>query len=127
MRQERPYLADLYPVGRFVCQVCGEKNLAGESFKRDDNTFTTGYHCPDCHKAIEDREKQKQANLYASGEEEPYNTDEITCPWCGHEQGDSWEAADSDDKCECGECGKIYSYERNYEVTYSSSRVEEKD
>lgn len=49
-------------------------------------------------------------------------TKEIICPWCGYEISDSWEMSDSDDECECGDCYKIFSYEREFEITYSSSR-----
>jgi hypothetical protein len=53
--------------------------------------------------------------------------DEITCPHCGDEESDSWEAGDSDENRECGVCGSIFSYERNCEVTYSSTIVERND
>lgn len=123
MREENPYFADLYPAGKYTCKTCGEKNLSGESFRIDLALFSTGYFCPDCHAAKEEVEKQERAERYASGEDEPSYTDEITCPWCGSEQGDSWEADDSDDECMCEDCGNTYAYERNYEVTYSSNRV----
>jgi DNA-directed RNA polymerase subunit RPC12/RpoP len=123
MRSERPFLADIYPAGKYTCKVCGEKNLDGESFPME-RGFSLKYLCPDCNSEVEKREKEKQSELYASGEEEPSFTDEIVCPWCGYEQSDPWEMYDSDDECECGNCEKIFSYERHVEVTYSSSRVE---
>lgn len=52
-------------------------------------------------------------------------TDEIVCPHCGYEQGDSWECADSDDDAECERCEGRFHYERNIEVTYSSGMTEE--
>lgn len=125
MRRERSYLADIYPAGKYTCKVCKEKNLVGEDFPMEKGLFSTDRLCPDCNSVVEKREKQKQAELYASGENEPSCTDEITCPWCGYEQMDSYEMSDSDDECECGNCEKIFSYERHIEVTYSSSRVEE--
>jgi hypothetical protein len=48
----------------------------------------------------------------------------ITCPHCGHEDRDSWEASDSDDARECGSCNSVFSYEREVEVTYSSRITE---
>ena len=51
-------------------------------------------------------------------------TDEITCPWCGREFGDSWEYGDSDDSCECPECGKLFEYARETVATYTSRRRE---
>lgn len=54
-------------------------------------------------------------------------TDEITCPYCGYEMSDSWEMSDTDDEQECynEKCGKLFSYERIVEVTYSSSKIDE--
>jgi len=51
----------------------------------------------------------------------------ITCPHCGHEDSDSWEASDSDDEHYCDTCGSVFSYERYVEVTYSSSVIERND
>ena len=48
-------------------------------------------------------------------------TDEIVCPWCGYEYGDSWEW-DNDDSLDCWECDKPFKYERHVEVTYVSSK-----
>ena len=47
----------------------------------------------------------------------------ITCPHCGSEDSDSWEASDSDDERDCDTCGSTFSYAREFEVTYSSSIV----
>ena len=49
-------------------------------------------------------------------------TREITCPWCGHEDSDSWEASD-DGEQDCGMCHKPFTYERDVDVTYVSERV----
>ena len=51
----------------------------------------------------------------------------ITCPHCGSEDSDSWEASDSDDESHCETCGSVFSYARNMEVTYSSSIIERND
>ncbi len=125
MRKEVPVLANIYPAGEKTCDVCGTTNLAGESFYTDFTLFSDNKSlCPDCYKVKKDIEKEKKRQRYASGEEEPSFTSEIVCPWCGHEQLDSWEMEDSDDECECNECGKAFAYERDVEVTYSSYRVE---
>lgn len=126
MRKEIPILADIYPAGEYVCNRCGEQNLPGESFYLEHTLTSTKHLCPDCNEAIKKKEKEEQAELYAAGEEEPSYTDEITCPWCGYEHADSWEYADSDNECECMNCNKMFGYERHIEVTYSSSRVENK-
>lgn len=57
-------------------------------------------------------------------DEDISNAISITCPHCGTEEADSWEASDSDDNYDCGTCGSVFSYERNTEVTYSSSVIE---
>jgi hypothetical protein len=54
--------------------------------------------------------------------EERYGEDEITCPYCRLEIGDSWElTSDSDDCYECPHCNKNFSWERRTEVTYTST------
>lgn len=125
MRREIPILADIYPAGEETCDSCGTVNLLGESFYTNYRYFSKIERlCPDCYKVEKDIEKKKERQRYIDGEEEPSFTDEIVCPWCGCEQYDSWERADSDDEHECDECGKIFAYERNIKVTYSSYRVE---
>ena len=51
------------------------------------------------------------------------NEQEITCPVCGYEEGDSWESSESDDDHECQRCGSTFSYEREISVTYGSTMV----
>ena len=48
-------------------------------------------------------------------------TEEIVCPWCGYETGDSWECSDEGEE-ECPECQKKFNYSRNIQVSYSSWR-----
>ena len=55
-------------------------------------------------------------------------TDEIVCPYCGLEHGDSWEVSpDNNDigliECEDDECGKSFYATRNIEVTYSTQKA----
>ena len=50
-------------------------------------------------------------------------TDEIVCPYCGHEFGDSWEIdADSGEE-ECYECGKKFEFYRHIEVSYCTYEI----
>ncbi len=51
-------------------------------------------------------------------------TSEIVCPYCGYTQGDSWELPDNSDEEICQGCNSKFSYERNVEVTYSSTKIE---
>ena len=53
-------------------------------------------------------------------------TDEIVCPHCGYEHGDSWETIDENtgdgDKIvfQCSECEKSFTVQFNFEYSYSS-------
>lgn len=53
-------------------------------------------------------------------------TDLITCPWCGHEDRNSWELADGDEcdyiECECGWCLKPFLASRHISVCYSTRK-----
>lgn len=53
---------------------------------------------------------------------EQWHTEYITCPYCGYEDRDSWECVDEDDEYECGMCGEVFEYVRNYEITYTSRK-----
>jgi Zn ribbon nucleic-acid-binding protein len=47
----------------------------------------------------------------------------ITCPYCGHQDKDSWEVSEDDGKIECGACGSEFSYERIVDVSYSTRPI----
>lgn len=51
------------------------------------------------------------------------NTDEIVCPYCGHEHSDCWEWENDEGKIECDECDKVFNYCRNHSVDYNTSRI----
>ena len=71
-------------------------------------------------------ERVKNQSVLIDGEdpEEQYGTDNITCPYCGYENADSWEADESDDHYECPNCGSYFSYEREVIISYYSSPIE---
>ena len=48
-----------------------------------------------------------------------FRKDEITCPYCGWEDKDSWEITESGEVF-CGECGKEFYVERIVYVKYTS-------
>jgi hypothetical protein len=52
-------------------------------------------------------------------------TDEITCPYCGFEFGDSWEYNfnNGEEIEQCPECNKHFSCNRDVVATYYSSKV----
>lgn len=49
-------------------------------------------------------------------------TQEIVCPYCGEEVGDSWEYPEVD-KITCGKCEKQFIYHRDTDVTYTSNKI----
>ena len=46
------------------------------------------------------------------------------CPWCGHEDLDSWELEDGE--YDCGTCDKPYIVERCVDVSYTTTKIERK-
>lgn len=71
-------------------------------------------------------ERVKNQSVFVDGEdpEEQYGTDNITCPYCGYENADSWESDESDDYYECPKCGSFFSYESEVSVSYYSRPIE---
>lgn len=49
-------------------------------------------------------------------------TDEIVCPYCGHEQSDSWELKHNEGEDFCGSCEKKFTYIRDISVSYSTKQ-----
>ena len=91
----------------YCCEVCGtKKNLC----MRDG-----GVICDECHH----KKAKRQVEEFCGDTE---YTIEITCPWCGHEWRDSWEASDIGEH-KCDNCGNSYSHERDVTVTYSTGRI----
>jgi DNA-directed RNA polymerase subunit RPC12/RpoP len=50
-------------------------------------------------------------------------TDELVCPYCGHQESDSWEVYPDDGVYKCGECEKEYTYSRYVSVTYTTKKL----
>jgi len=111
------------------CTICGIEGLLGRCREhyRCDGCGTRedimhrhgGVWCYECHC------KQAAAEVvaFAAAGGDHRFTSEITCPWCGSEQGDSWEA-DEDGEQECENCEHSYKHQRNIEVTYCTEKVE---
>ena len=120
--QTKELLAKFHPKGEHTCIDCGTPNKAGEyyGYKRG---ISLERQCPRCAETEKKRKKAEQAELYASGEDIPEYTDEITCPWCGYEEPNSHESAEEDNEHECQQCGGIFSYDSEITITYSSRRV----
>lgn len=49
-------------------------------------------------------------------------TDELVCPYCGHEHGDDGEMNEAGDY-ECSKCKKNFSFEVDYSKSYTSRKV----
>ncbi len=49
-------------------------------------------------------------------------TDEIVCPWCGYEHGDSWEFKEGEHQC--GDCDRKFLMIKHVAVHYSTERLE---
>jgi len=45
------------------------------------------------------------------------------CPYCGYIHEDSWDLSD-DGETECDHCGKEFSFQRDVEITYCTSKID---
>ena len=57
-------------------------------------------------------------------------TSNIMCPYCGHENRDSWEVdfgsgMEGDTRVWCGNCDEEFYVSRNVEVSYTSFPIKE--
>lgn len=103
----------------FTCKRCGRPtpNYQPYSAATAEITGEPGFsYCDECMDHMLKMQKWKN---------EQFETEELVCPWCGYSDPDSWELADADDEYECPSCEKIFEYERNIEVTYTSRRRRE--
>jgi len=62
---------------------------------------------------------------YDIEEDEPntYGRDEITCPFCNYDIGDSWEITSDDGEETCYQCKKSFRWQRIITVEYQSSAL----
>lgn len=49
----------------------------------------------------------------------------MICPYCGHENSDSFEFIEDEGERECENCGKIFEYTREIEIRYTTTKKEE--
>jgi len=45
------------------------------------------------------------------------------CPYCGHQDRDSWELTEDSGTVECGACSRPYTYSRVVNTEYSTSPI----
>jgi len=101
-----------------VCVTCGIKRA---QLKETPWAIRTGaFQCQPCEKA--ERKVRIKARK-AEGFDYEY-TDEVVCPHCGYEYGDSWEMRDGEH--ECPECEKSFDLVREVSVSYTTSKIEDK-
>jgi DNA-directed RNA polymerase subunit RPC12/RpoP len=62
-------------------------------------------------------------NLFADGQIDDSCTDEIVCPYCGEIIFDSSDYDGDEGEIDCGECGKTFTYQREYSCSYWSYKV----
>ena len=48
----------------------------------------------------------------------------VICPWCGYAHDPTDFEAEHIVDTYCDECGREFAIERDYEITYSTSRIE---
>lgn len=55
--------------------------------------------------------------------DDEYGAGNITCPYCGRENNDSWEVSGDDGEEVCDNCGSTFSWTREVSVTYDSCPI----
>jgi hypothetical protein len=66
----------------------------------------------------------EETEFDSTGQKNEYTFEKyITCPYCGHQNKDSWECTNDDGEIDCGACGSTFFYERIVDVSYSTSPI----
>jgi len=85
-----------------------------------------GWHCKSCRNNSQVWAYEESFSIGAKSDPAPEIdhewTGEVVCPYCGAEQGDSWEWASDAGEEVCGMCENTFTYERDFSVTYVSYR-----
>lgn len=92
----------------------------GEAFK-----FEGKYYSPCVKRLSENLIIVRQFTL-KEDIEDLYSENEVTCPYCGYQSGDSVEYP-NDGEEKCSQCGGKYNYSRDVDVSYSSNPIQSKD
>lgn len=101
-----------------ICVTCGVKRKELKETPWADRRGA--FQCQPCEKA---ERKARIKTRKAAGFEHDY-TDEVVCPHCGYEHGDSWEMCEGER--ECPECEKSFEMEREVSVSYTTSKIKDK-
>ncbi len=124
-------------MGLGECDICGEKaNLS---------TCEKHYLCGDCGKTRKECEElgvslvhrceglicnvcwaERMNKKMKEFDGDTDYTDEIRCPHCGHEFGDSWEYnGDDGRKMSCDDCNNEFKLSVDFDVHYSTEKITE--
>lgn len=105
-------MSEVMEINIDTCYICKGKADKETPFTADDGTKARFGICNKC----------EEEDAFHEWENEQYYTTNIVCPWCGHEESDSWECIDEDESAECSSCEKEFEYERYTEVSYCSRK-----
>ncbi len=106
-----------------VCEICEAKDTkytwrCEEHYRCDDCGtrdefcyYGEGLLCTPCH-------RKRVAKRIAEFTGDTQGTDEIVCPHCGYEHGDSFEFKEGEHPC--ADCERVYHVERVVDVTYNT-------
>ena len=102
-------------VETYKCDLCGKPTSNRTFYVSGTVGGSDGYSL--CDECLSDFQRKQE------WENEQFEKENITCPWCGYEDLDSWEVeSEYDDDYECPSCGKTFVLERIIDVTYTSNR-----
>lgn len=103
---------------KYTCKICG-KEIA---------EYNHTFHDDMCYSCEDRIKKEEQAKKLQSNEEtETFYENDIVCPWCGHhiEDDEGTFVSEGDGEYTCDECGKVFKFQADIEVTYSTQRKED--
>jgi len=96
------------------CDRCGKKVDQGKGIYADGGF----YHQEPCW----EEQKKDIIKAYEWDEYKTFREPNITCPYCGYGDSDSWEYSDDGEEIECGRCEMTFECERVVDVTYTTVR-----
>ena len=104
----------------YKCKVCGSEISEFQHIYDNDMC----YHC-----RKEEWDKNEAEMLQKNLQTTVDYADEIVCPYCGYRMADDYGYFERQGNGEekCSQCRKIFNFEVNIEVTYSTSRKEEQE
>ena len=103
------------------CDGCGKTRKECEDKEIHLIHRCEGLFCSDCWN------KKMKERIEEFSEDTSYK-DEITCPYCGYKEIDSWEFSDEESgEIECNDCGNKLGFSTHKDINYSTEKLEEKE